>query len=133
LNQGNVRKYTAYTDRTGITLNHDHSSEDEQCSDSSKVGNGWRDSFFEESVNTLTEKINMFSKERKWERFHTPRNLHLAVIGELGELAELFQFRGDEDNQSMTISERVVIGLELADVTMYLLRLAEACSEKVPE
>lgn len=50
------------------------------------------------------------------------------MIGELGELAELFQFKGDQDNQSMSVGERFVVGQELADVTMYLLRLAEACS-----
>ncbi|CAD7954234.1 unnamed protein product [Amoebophrya sp. A25] len=33
---------------------------------------------------------------RDWEQFHTPRNLILALTGEVGELAELFQWRGDD-------------------------------------
>ena len=37
-----------------------------------------------------------FVKERDWEQFHTPRSLALAMVGEVGELCELLQWRGDD-------------------------------------
>ena len=128
LGQGSVKKYTAYSNKTGITVNQGHSLEDEQHCDSSDAENGWNDGFFEEAVTFLTNQINQFAEEREWKHFHTPRNLQLAVLGEIGELAELFQFKGDDKNQSMSVGERVIVGQELADVTIYLLHLAEACS-----
>ena len=47
------------------------------------------------------EHIRAFATERLWSRYHTPRSLVLAIMGELGELAEMFQWRGDEDGKGM--------------------------------
>ena len=41
--------------------------------------------------------IRAFVKERDWEQFHTPRNLVLALTGEVGELAELMQWKSDSE------------------------------------
>lgn len=35
--------------------------------------------------------------DRNWAQFHTPRNLSLALCGEVGELCELFQFKNEDD------------------------------------
>lgn len=35
--------------------------------------------------------------DRNWAQFHTPRNLALALCGEVGELCELFQFKSEDD------------------------------------
>lgn len=48
------------------------------------------------------------------------------MIGELGELAELFQFKGDDGELDLTKAELDKTGQEVADVTIYLLRLADA-------
>ena len=40
----------------------------------------------------LTERIRAFSEERDWTRFHDPKSLALALVGEVGELAELLQW-----------------------------------------
>ena len=61
---------------------------------------------------------------------YTPRNLVLALIGEFGESAELFQWKGD-GNFVMTEDELDKVGQELADITIYLLRLAHVCSINV--
>src|SRR4051812_42615810 len=37
-----------------------------------------------------------FAKERNWLQFHTPRNLLLALVGEVGELSEIFQWKSDD-------------------------------------
>jgi NTP pyrophosphatase (non-canonical NTP hydrolase) len=35
-----------------------------------------------------------FCNIRNWTQYQTPRNLLLALVGEVGELAELFQWKG---------------------------------------
>ena len=86
--------------------------------------------------------------ERNWTQYHTPRNLVLALVGEVGELAELFQWRGEvacnlpgwterrkskSQNLSKLVSysdilEREHLGEELSDVFLYLVRLADVCA-----
>jgi dCTP diphosphatase len=75
----------------------------------------------------LGELVRKFTHEREWERYHNPRNLILALMGELGELAELFQWRTDaEASALMQDSEQAVrVADELADVFVYLLQLAD--------
>jgi len=75
----------------------------------------------------LTKAIRDFATERSWTRFHRPRNLALALLGELGELAELVQYKGDEP-QTLALKEHDKLGQEIADVTIYLIRLADVCS-----
>lgn len=55
-----------------------------------------------------------------------PRSLVLALMGELGELAELFQWKPDTE-QTLTLQEHDKIGQEIADVSIYLIRLADVC------
>ena len=76
----------------------------------------------------LCNMVRTFAEERDWARFHTPRNLVLALIGEMGELAELLQFRGDADEDvSWTRETHDKFGQEIADVSIYLIRLATVC------
>jgi len=69
--------------------------------------------------------IRNFANERLWNRFHTPRNIALALIGEVGELAEIFQWTFDDGE--IDLSEEVLdkAGQEIADVSIYLIRLAD--------
>lgn len=77
-------------------------------------------------LSDLTDSIRQFSRERDWEKFHLPRNLVLALVGEVGELAELFQWRTDEQSAHiMDQAEGRPVREELADVFYYLLRLAD--------
>jgi len=75
----------------------------------------------------LTERYRAFSRARDWEQFHDPRSLILALVGEVGELAELFQWASDSANDALdpqsTLHRRS--SEEIADVLLYLLRLAD--------
>ncbi|KAJ8281124.1 hypothetical protein GJAV_G00063800 [Gymnothorax javanicus] len=75
-----------------------------------------------------------FTDERDWNQFHQPRNLLLALVGEVGEVSELFQWRGEvaEGLPGWTEAEREQLSHELSDVLIYLLELAEKCHVDLP-
>lgn len=79
------------------------------------------------TIVSLTRILRVFAEERQWEQFHTPKNLIMALTGEVGELSELFQWLTPEEAarlmQDPMAAERVRD--ELADVTSYVLRLAD--------
>ncbi|CAH2308272.1 dCTP pyrophosphatase 1 [Pelobates cultripes] len=76
-----------------------------------------------------------FTRERDWNRFHQPRNLLLALVGEVGELSELFQWQGEvaEGLPGWSESQREALSHELSDVLIYLLELAEKCRVDLPQ
>jgi NTP pyrophosphatase (non-canonical NTP hydrolase) len=76
-------------------------------------------------IEDLTKKIRDFAKLRNWERFHTPKNLAMAVTGEAGELAAEFQWLTTEESENPTKLPIENIELEIADVGIYLLRLCD--------
>jgi len=75
----------------------------------------------------LSNALEKFATERDWKQFHSPKNLILALTGEVGELAEIFQWMTDAESQ--TIKHNAVTSQavkdELADVLFYLVRLAD--------
>ncbi|XP_057635254.1 dCTP pyrophosphatase 1 [Chionomys nivalis] len=75
-----------------------------------------------------------FAAERDWEQFHQPRNLLLALVGEVGELAELFQWKSDAEPgpQAWLPKERAALQEELSDVLIYLVALAARCRVDLP-
>lgn len=75
----------------------------------------------------LAELVREFARLRDWEQFHTPRNLVLALVGEVGELAAEFQWNADDSlaQKLATPAFRESVGSELADVFSYLIRLAD--------
>eukprot|EP00887_Chlorella_sp_A99_P003586 scaffold7.g3586.t1 len=91
------------------------------------------------TLGALRTALRHFCAERDWGQFHTPRNLVLALTGEVGELAECFQvclrqrkglqWRGEVacGLPGFADKERQHVGEELADVLLYLVRLADAC------
>lgn len=77
----------------------------------------------------LTRLMAHFASERDWEKFHSPRNLLLALVGEVGELSEIFQWKGEVPKglPDWNAEEKEHLGEELSDVLLYLLRLADIC------
>lgn len=72
-----------------------------------------------------TEIVN-FSAEREWDQFHSVRNLLLALVGEVGEVSELLQWVDDVDVEKFLSSGgRERLGEELADILLYVVRLAD--------
>ena len=76
-------------------------------------------------LDELASYLRRFAADRDWEQFHTPKNLAMALSGEVGELTEIFQWLTPE--QSATLDAEVCrhASDELADVLIYLVRLAD--------
>jgi NTP pyrophosphatase (non-canonical NTP hydrolase) len=77
-------------------------------------------------VKALSEALATFSADRQWDQFHSPKNLTMALTGEVGELSEIFQWLSEEESKSAAIhpDTSTAVREELADVTLYLVRLA---------
>lgn len=75
----------------------------------------------------LRERMRTFTKDRDWERFHDPKSLVLALTGEVGELAEVFQWLPADEAAAIAQQEPVASRAsdEMADVLLYLVRLAD--------
>jgi NTP pyrophosphatase (non-canonical NTP hydrolase) len=79
------------------------------------------------TIDEITSEIRTFADERDWAQFHSVRNLLLALVGEVGELASELQWVADE-NIGTHLSELENISrfeMELADVATYLFRLSD--------
>lgn len=71
----------------------------------------------------LKQNIDQFSRDRDWEKFHTPKNLSMALSIEAAELMEIFQWLDSEDGLSgLSKKKREAVEHEVADVFIYLLR-----------
>ena len=73
----------------------------------------------------LTAALREFAAERDWEQFHTPKNLAMALAGEAGELVAEFQWLTPEQSANLTADQRAAVAEEMADVLIYLCRLAD--------
>ena len=71
----------------------------------------------------LSEEIRVFGEERDWSSGYTPRRLVLALIGEVGELAEIWRTKEDVDECVLEDKEREMLGQEIADVAIYAIHL----------
>lgn len=73
----------------------------------------------------LQLQLRQFAQEREWEQFHTPKNLSMALMVEAAELLEHFQWLTPEQSQQLHEEKKSQVSLEIADVFLYLLRLAD--------
>ena len=78
-----------------------------------------------DALTELRDAMRRFAAEREWERFHTPKNLAMALSGEAGELIEHFQWLTAEESASLPAPVREEVALEMADVLLYLVRLGD--------
>lgn len=76
----------------------------------------------------LRKIVQDFVAERRWEVFHTPKNLASCIAIETGELMEHFQWITPEQSLALkgTVDYQSPIAEEMADVLSYLLSLANA-------
>lgn len=79
------------------------------------------------NVGALLKLQREFVKQRKWEKFHTPKNLSMALAGEAAELMELFQWLTEKESRDIMQhrAKAQAVADELADVFYYLLRIAD--------
>ena len=78
-----------------------------------------------DALTELRDAMRRFAAERDWDRFHTPKNLAMALSGEAGELIEHFQWLTAEESASLPAPVREEVALEMADVLLYLVRLGD--------
>jgi NTP pyrophosphatase (non-canonical NTP hydrolase) len=73
----------------------------------------------------LRDALRAFAAERDWDQFHSPRNLAAALAVEAAELLEPFQWLTDEQSRELSTEARAAVEQEVADVLLYLVRLAD--------
>jgi len=78
-----------------------------------------------ESLEALRAQLAAFAAERDWEQFHSPKNLAMAMAGEAGEVLEHFQWLTETESRELPAETRDAVALEIADVLLFLVRLAE--------
>jgi NTP pyrophosphatase (non-canonical NTP hydrolase) len=82
----------------------------------------------ESSVDSLAELTNAvckFAEQRDWDQFHSPKNLSMALIVEAAELVEHFQWLSRQESDKLNKEQHEAVSMEMADVLIYLVRMAE--------
>jgi len=78
-----------------------------------------------EALEALQQRLREFARERDWDQFHSPKNLAMALIAESAELVEHFQWLTEAQSTQLPDEKLREVEQELADVFLYLLRLAD--------
>jgi dCTP diphosphatase len=76
-------------------------------------------------LSELRDRLRKFADEREWEQFHSPKNLAMALAGEVGELNAEFQWLTESESQNLEPERMGRVKREAADVLLYLVRLAD--------
>ncbi|MFI6318263.1 nucleotide pyrophosphohydrolase [Nonomuraea sp. NPDC050556] len=76
-------------------------------------------------LDRLAVRLREFAKARDWEQFHTPKNLAMALTGEVGELVAEFQWLTTAESQDLDPETLARVRSEMGDVLLYLVRLAD--------
>jgi len=128
LAKGSSAKYDAYSPDTGVTKANQRQGRCCRC----PPDQPWLPSTIQE----VRDALRKFVEARDWGQYHLPRNLVLALTGEVGELSELFQFQPEEactPGLPQWSSENTEsLCQELADVMIYLIRLSDVCGIDLP-
>ncbi|MCU7939552.1 MAG: nucleotide pyrophosphohydrolase [gamma proteobacterium symbiont of Bathyaustriella thionipta] len=78
-----------------------------------------------DTIKNLSSDLKDFAIKRDWEQFHTPKNLSMALIAEAAELVEHFQWLTPEESKNIDGEKLKDISHEMADIFIYMLRMAE--------
>jgi NTP pyrophosphatase (non-canonical NTP hydrolase) len=73
----------------------------------------------------LRDKLRAFAEARDWEQFHSPKNLSMALMVEVAELMEHFQWLTEAQSAELPAEDKQAVGEELADTLLYLVRLSD--------
>ncbi len=82
--------------------------------------------------NRLQQKARAFAEARDWGQFHSPKNLTMALGGEISELLDLLQWMTEEQSKNLSPDKKQAVAYEIADVQIYLLRLADELGVDIP-
>ena len=78
-----------------------------------------------QELESIKLRLREFAKERDWDQFHSPKNFSIAMIVECAELVEHFQWLTDEQSKNLSAETLDEVSLEMADIMIYLIRLAD--------
>jgi dCTP diphosphatase len=83
----------------------------------------------------LARVLRDFAEARDWGKFHNPKNLAMALAGEAGELLAEFQWLTPEESSAAALSseKREAIAMEIADIQIYMIRLADVLRVNIPD
>lgn len=76
-------------------------------------------------MEALTKELRAFAEAREWGRFHTPKNLAMALSVEAAEIVQLFQWLTPEQSAALTGDQKQALSEEIGDVQIYLAMLAD--------
>ncbi len=76
-------------------------------------------------LNKINDQILKFSEERNWSKFHTPKNLSMALSVEAAELLEIFQWQKQSDFKTLNNEMIENIEDEVSDIFYYLMRICQ--------
>jgi dCTP diphosphatase len=83
-------------------------------------------------IPALQQALRSFAAERDWEQFHSPKNLAMALSVEVAELLEIFQWLTEAQSAALEADTRAAVAEEVADVQIYLARLADRLDIDIP-
>jgi dCTP diphosphatase len=73
----------------------------------------------------LRDKLRAFAEARDWDQFHSPKNLSMALMVEVAELMEHFQWLTEVQSLDLAAENKNAVSEELADILLYLVRLSD--------
>jgi NTP pyrophosphatase (non-canonical NTP hydrolase) len=73
----------------------------------------------------LRDKLRAFAEARDWDQFHSPKNLSMALMVEVAELMEHFQWLTEAQSGNLVAEKKAIVAEELADILLYLVRLSD--------
>ncbi|MEX0991042.1 MAG: nucleotide pyrophosphohydrolase [Actinomycetota bacterium] len=83
-------------------------------------------------LESIQQRLADFAAVRDWGQFHSPKNLAMALAGEAGELLEVFQWLTEDQSKSLSEADLQRAAEELADIQIYLIRLAHVLDVDLP-
>ncbi|WP_077728666.1 nucleotide pyrophosphohydrolase [Methylocaldum sp. 14B] len=87
------------------------------------------------NIAAIQQALREFARDRDWDQFHSPKNLAIALSVEAAELLERFQWLKDDESHRLAENpeDYRAVREEIADVLIYLLRLADLMSIDLEE
>jgi dCTP diphosphatase len=81
----------------------------------------------------LRDQLRAFAAARDWDQFHSPKNLSMALMVEVAELMEHFQWLTEAQSLDLAAENKHAVSEELADILLYLVRLADKLNVGLPQ
>ena len=83
------------------------------------------------NLRKLQDQLQVFADARDWNQFHSPKNLAMALSVEAAELLEIFQWLTEAQSRDLSATQRAALADEIADVQIYLTRLADVTNVNI--